>query len=116
MGADVALLRPPLRRAAALDPAWADASGARPEADAARGRAPAPRYKQTVASALAVFPVVTAFQAALGAQLADWPLLARALALTVLMTPTITYVTLPLATRLLGSWLRESAGLTRTIR
>ncbi len=64
-------------------------------------------------SALAVFPLVLLVQGSVGVWVADWPLAARTLVLTVLVAPALTYGTLPLAAWALRGWLRPSTITSR---
>lgn len=69
---------------------------------------PAPRWKQSVAIWLAFFPVSLAFNLLFAGALADLPLVARVLLSTLALTPLMTYLFIPLASRLLAPWLRAS--------
>ena len=71
----------------------------------ATGQAP-PRWKQAIAIWLAFFPVSLAFQALFGEALARLPLLPRVLIATLMLTPVMVFVFIPLSMRLLGPWLR----------
>ena len=64
-----------------------------------------PRWKLAVVGWVAVYPVVTLFQWALGPLLAPLPLPLRTLLATGLMAPALTYAAMPLASRLLRGWL-----------
>lgn len=67
-----------------------------------------PRWKKSVAIWLAFFPVSLLFHLSFGAALAELPLLLRILLTTVFLTPLMTYLFIPLSTRLLGRWLKPS--------
>lgn len=82
-------------RATGLDRWFVDASGQAP-----------PRWKQAVAIWLAFFPVSLAFQLLAGGALATLPLLARVLVSTLVLTPLMVFLFIPLSTRLLAPWLR----------
>ncbi|WP_193555719.1 antibiotic biosynthesis monooxygenase [Halomonas urmiana] len=71
----------------------------------ATGQAP-PRWKQAIAIWLAFFPVSLVFQALFGEGLAPLPLLPRVLIGTLMLTPVMVFVFIPLSMRLLGPWLR----------
>ena len=79
------------------------------------GQRQAPRWKQTVAIWLAFFPVSLAFNLLFGGLLADLPLVTRILLSTLALTPLMTYLFIPLVTRLLAPWLlgNRSAGELR---
>lgn len=64
-----------------------------------------PRWKQSVAIWLAFFPVSLAFNLLFGPLLADASLVTRVLLSTLALTPLMTYLFIPLATRLLAPWL-----------
>lgn len=66
------------------------------------GQAP-PRWKQAITIWLAFFPVSRVFQALFGEALA---LLPRVLIGTLMLTPVMVFVFIPLSMRLLGVWLR----------
>ncbi|MFC3607418.1 antibiotic biosynthesis monooxygenase [Stutzerimonas tarimensis] len=65
-----------------------------------------PRWKQSVAIWVAFFPVSLAFQLVSGDALNQLPLLPAVLVSTLVLTPLMTYVFIPLSTRLLGGWLQ----------
>ncbi|WP_208858066.1 antibiotic biosynthesis monooxygenase [Halomonas aestuarii] len=71
----------------------------------ATGQAP-PRWKQAIAIWLAFFPVSLLFQALFGEALSALPLLPRMLVTTLMLTPVMVFVFIPLSMRLLGPWLR----------
>ena len=66
---------------------------------------PPPRWKQSVAIWLAFFPVSLLFNALFGNLLGELSLVARILLSTLALTPLMTYLFIPLSTRLLASWL-----------
>ncbi|WP_434984036.1 antibiotic biosynthesis monooxygenase [Vreelandella zhaodongensis] len=68
------------------------------------GTAP-PRWKQAVAVWLAFFPISLVFQWVFGSALADWPMFPRVLASTLMLTPVMVFVFIPLSMRLLAPWL-----------
>lgn len=67
-----------------------------------------PRWKQSIAIWLAFFPVSLAFNLLFGSTLADFSLVARVLLSTLALTPLMTYLFIPLATRLLAPWLQAN--------
>lgn len=74
-----------------------------------------PRWKQSIAIWLAFFPVSLAFNLLFGSTLADFSLVVRVLLSTLALTPLMTYLFIPLATRLLAPWLQRSrASLLRS--
>ncbi|NQD92613.1 antibiotic biosynthesis monooxygenase [Pseudomonas sp. CrR25] len=74
-----------------------------------------PRWKQSIAIWLAFFPVSLGFNLLFGSSLADFSLVTRVLLSTLALTPLMTYLFIPLATRLLAPWLhRQRSGLLRT--
>ncbi|WP_396652743.1 antibiotic biosynthesis monooxygenase [Microbacterium helvum] len=68
-----------------------------------------PRYKQAVTIWLGFFPTNLLASWLLGyvPGFAEWPLIARVLLSTVLLTPVMTYAVLPAVTRLLRPWLQR---------
>src|SRR5690606_29635458 len=66
-----------------------------------------PRWKQSVAIWLAFFPVSLAFNLLFGGAMDDWPLVLRVLLSTLALTPLMTYLFIPFATRLLAPWLAQ---------
>ncbi|BCB60766.1 antibiotic biosynthesis monooxygenase [Halomonas sp. A020] len=65
-----------------------------------------PRWKQAVAVWLAFFPISLLFQWLFGGVLADWALVPRVLVSTLMLTPVMVFVFIPLSTRLLAPWLQ----------
>lgn len=65
-----------------------------------------PRWKMTLLTLAALYPVSVGFGLLL-APAAHWPALLRSLAQMMLVVPTMTYLVMPLATRLAASWLRR---------
>ncbi|WP_417331097.1 antibiotic biosynthesis monooxygenase [Halomonas cupida] len=73
-----------------------------------------PRWKQAIAIWLAFFPVSLMFQLLFGDALAGLPTVPRVLASTLMLTPVMVFIFIPLSTRLLAPWLQaESARLPR---
>jgi antibiotic biosynthesis monooxygenase (ABM) superfamily enzyme len=72
------------------------------------GSTPPPRWKQSVAIWLAFFPVSLLFNMLFGGVLSELGLVARILISTLALTPLMTYLFIPLSTRLLAPWLTAS--------
>jgi len=70
-----------------------------------------PRWKQAVTIWLGFFPTNLLASWLLGfvPGFAEWPLIARVLLSTVLLTPVMTYAVLPWVTRMLRPWLQRGA-------
>lgn len=70
-----------------------------------------PRWKQAVTIWLGFFPTNLLASWLLGfvPGFAEWPLIARVLLSTLLLTPVMTYAVLPWVTRMLRPWLQRSA-------
>lgn len=66
-----------------------------------------PRWRQSVAIWLAFFPVSLLFHALFGGALSELPLTLRILLSTLALTPLMTYLFIPLSTRLLAPWLHK---------
>ncbi|MEV6066230.1 hypothetical protein AB0L82_06745 [Nocardia sp. NPDC052001] len=64
-----------------------------------------PRWKQAVASGLAIFPISLLGNAVLGPLLAGAPLVLRTLVFTVLFSVLMTFAALPAVSGLLRGWL-----------
>lgn len=64
-----------------------------------------PRWKQAVMIWSVFFPLSVIANYLLGPLITPWPLPLRVLATTVVLTPVMTYVMLPFATRVLDRWL-----------
>ena len=69
---------------------------------------PPPRWKQSIAIWLAFFPVSLLFNLMFGGVLAELSLVMRILLSTLALTPLMTYLFIPLSTRLLAPWLQSS--------
>ncbi|MCW2790961.1 MAG: Antibiotic biosynthesis monooxygenase [Nocardioides sp.] len=85
---------------------WFDDPTTRDVRDLRLAPAAPPRYKQAVVIWLAFFPLSLLVAWLFGEIAPDLPLVERALASTLLMTPVMTYVVLPRMTRALGWWLQ----------
>jgi hypothetical protein len=66
-----------------------------------------PKWKQGIAVLLALFPVALALAALRGALLPDLPLVPSVLLSNVLGVAALTWILMPLVTRVLGPWLRR---------
>jgi antibiotic biosynthesis monooxygenase (ABM) superfamily enzyme len=69
---------------------------------------PLPRWKQATATFLGVYPVATLLGLSLGPWIAKWPLLLRNAVFNVCVVALLTWVVMPLITRLLHGWLHKS--------
>jgi len=72
-------------------------------------RSAPPRWKQAVSIWLAYFPMLLLFSTLLNEQLSALPLFWRVLATTLCMTPVLSFVCIPVITRLLRGWLQPPA-------
>ena len=70
------------------------------------GSSAPPRWKQAVAVWLAFFPISLLFQWVFGGVLADWALVPRVVVSTMMLTPVMVFVFIPLSMRLLAPWLQ----------
>ena len=75
-----------------------------------------PRWKQMVSIFLVFYPLSLLSQATLGQLLGDAPLALRVLAIIVVNVPLMTYLFLPLVTRLLRPWLLAPRPMSRTAK
>lgn len=66
---------------------------------------PPPRWKMWLASFLGAYPLVVLFQWLIAPEVSDWPLLIRSAALPLVLLSLMTYLMMPLVTRVLGGWL-----------
>ncbi|XGA79635.1 antibiotic biosynthesis monooxygenase [Halomonas sp. CH40] len=71
-----------------------------------------PRWKQAIAIWLAFFPVSLLFQSLFGGLLAEWSLVPRVAVSTLMLTPVMVFVFIPLSMRLLSPWLQGKWSLT----
>jgi antibiotic biosynthesis monooxygenase (ABM) superfamily enzyme len=67
-----------------------------------------PRYKLAVVTWLGAYVVITLSLAVLGPTIAAWPLALRTLVLSALMVVALTWLVMPILTRLLRGWLVAS--------
>ncbi|MET0684107.1 MAG: hypothetical protein ABW060_02275 [Solirubrobacteraceae bacterium] len=66
---------------------------------------PPPRWKMWLASFLGAYPLVVLFQWLLAPHVEDLPLLLRSAVLPLILLSLMTYVAMPVVTRLLHGWL-----------
>lgn len=66
---------------------------------------PPPRWKMALGTLLGVYPTSLLLAVTVGEAVHTWPLLARSLAVAGCMVALLTWVVMPLVTRLLHSWL-----------
>jgi antibiotic biosynthesis monooxygenase (ABM) superfamily enzyme len=71
-------------------------------------RRPPPRWKMWLVSLLAVYPLVVVFQWLLAPLVEDWPLPLKAAMFPLVLLTLMTYVVMPLVTRLLRRLLRRT--------
>lgn len=67
-----------------------------------------PRYKLALLSWVGAWAVITLILVVLGSATATWPLPLRTLLLSALMAPAMTWLVIPVLTRLFRSWLRSA--------
>ena len=70
---------------------------------------PPPRYKMMIVTWLAIFPLITAINAIAAPLLDPLPVVVRALLMTSIAVPTMTYLVMPRMTRLFRRWLYPPA-------
>jgi len=100
-------LYPPVRQLHPFRPA-PERRRTRPAESRAARPAGAPRYKLALLTWVAAYPVITVILGLIGPELADWPLGLRTLVVSLLMVATLTWLVMPMLTRLLRPWLRPS--------
>ena len=69
------------------------------------GLSPPPRYKMTLVTMLAAFPMLAMLGLTLGPALLKMPLLLRCLIQVAILIPAMSYVVMPTMTRLFAKWL-----------
>jgi antibiotic biosynthesis monooxygenase (ABM) superfamily enzyme len=72
-------------------------------------RKPPPRWKMAVATFLGVFPVAIALNLAIGPLMSSWHLLARGAVFNICVVALLTWVVMPLVTRVLDDWLHAAS-------
>jgi antibiotic biosynthesis monooxygenase (ABM) superfamily enzyme len=70
-------------------------------------RRPPPRWKMWLVTLVALYPLVVLFQWMLAPRVEGWPLVAKAAVFPLVLLTTMTYVVMPLVTRLLRRWLQR---------
>ncbi|OZI46616.1 antibiotic biosynthesis monooxygenase [Bordetella genomosp. 5] len=75
-----------------------------------------PRWKQAISIWIAYFPMLLLFSFLLNEQLSAMPLFWRVLVTTASMTPILSFVCIPVITRLLHFWLHPGQGGSRRVR
>ncbi len=76
---------------------------------------PPPRYKMTVVTWLAVFPLITFISLILKQPLSNLPLVLRVATITAIAVPTMTYLLMPQMTKLFSGWLYPSLDIASPI-
>ena len=66
---------------------------------------PPPQWKMALVTLIGIYPPVVALLALVVARVEAWPLLARAAVIPLMLVPLLTYVIMPLLSRLLRDWL-----------
>jgi antibiotic biosynthesis monooxygenase (ABM) superfamily enzyme len=66
---------------------------------------PPPRWKMWLVSLLAIYPLVVAFQASLVPKIKTWPLLVRSAIFPLILLTLMTFVVMPVVTRVVQPWL-----------
>jgi hypothetical protein len=66
---------------------------------------PPPRWKMVIATMIGIYPIGLVYQAYLVKDILALPLLLRPIALSLILTPILTYIIMPQLTKLLRSWL-----------
>ena len=66
---------------------------------------PPPRWKMWLVSLCAIYPLVVTFQATIVPTIKTWPLLVRSAVLPVTLLTLMTFVVMPVVTRLVQPWL-----------
>jgi antibiotic biosynthesis monooxygenase (ABM) superfamily enzyme len=75
-------------------------------------RRPPPRWKMWLVSLIAVYPLVVLFQWLLGPRVEDLPLPVRAALFPLVLLTLMTYVVMPVVTRVLRHWLHRADHVT----
>jgi antibiotic biosynthesis monooxygenase (ABM) superfamily enzyme len=73
--------------------------------DEPRRAGPPRRHKQAVIVWLGAYPVITIILATLGPAMRSWPLPLQTFVVSILMVLVLTWLVLPLLTRIFGSWM-----------
>lgn len=75
---------------------------------------PPPRYKMAIVVWLAIYLLITGIQMLFGDLLKDLPLMLRTLILTVITVPLMTFLVMPVFTRIFKNWLYRGSQVSRT--
>jgi antibiotic biosynthesis monooxygenase (ABM) superfamily enzyme len=70
---------------------------------------PPPRWKMWLVSLLAIYPLVVIFQATIVPTIKTWPLLVRSALLPLTLLTSMTFVVMPVVTRVVQPWLSRGA-------
>jgi len=73
------------------------------------GRRLPPRWKMAIATLIGVYPTSVVISLTVGEVVHAWPLLARSLVFAISMVVLLTWVVMPLVTRVLHRWLNAGA-------
>jgi antibiotic biosynthesis monooxygenase (ABM) superfamily enzyme len=76
---------------------------------------PPPRYKMTMVTWLAVFPLITFISLVLKQPLSTLPLVLRVAIITAIAVPTMTYLLMPQMSKLFSGWLYPSLDIASPI-
>jgi uncharacterized protein len=70
---------------------------------------PPPRWKMWLVSLLAIYPLVVTFQATIVPTIKNWPLLVRSAVLPLTLLTLMTFVVMPVVTRVVQPWLSRGS-------
>ena len=68
-----------------------------------------PRYKLALLTWIGIYPVIAVLLAVLGAKIGRYPVAVRALVLTAFAIPIMTWLVMPVLTRLAAGWLYRAS-------
>lgn len=66
-----------------------------------------PKWKFAIMVWIAIYPMITTLQYALGAQLKEFSIPLRSLIMTLILVPMMVFVMLPILRKILGKWLSK---------
>jgi antibiotic biosynthesis monooxygenase (ABM) superfamily enzyme len=75
---------------------------------------PPPRWKMWMVSMIALYPLVLAFLTFVGPHVKSWPLAARAALFPFVLLTLMTFVVMPVVSRVAARWLRPAGGGSRS--